>query len=267
MNIKVSLVQMSGFWEKERTIEKMIEKVDEACKSNPDFVVLPEMWNCPYGTKYFREYGEVCTLGESVTLRAMSDVAKKNKTYLFGGSIAELDGDKVYNTCFVFDRDGNIVAKHRKHHLFDVDIKGGMKFKESDVLSAGDSLTTVDTEFGKVGVMICFDLRFGRDFYELNKDGEIGMFIIPAAFNMTTGPRHWELLLRARAVDNQAYILACAPAQDKNAPYQAFGHSTVINPWGDIIDMAEFDEVIINREINLDVINEARTQIPVNRLR
>lgn len=261
MKMKVALVQMSGYFDKDKTIEKMIKKVGEAAEKNPDVIVLPEMWNCPYGTKYFREYGEV--ENNSKSIKAMSELAKKYGVYLFGGTVSELDEDKVYNTCYVFNRQGEIIGKHRKKHLFDVDIEGRMAFRESDVLSPGDKLTVVDTEFGKIAVAVCFDIRFVEDFAVLTKKMGARAFIVPAAFNMTTGPSFWEPIMRGRAIDNQVYVIACAPAQDSDAPYGAYGHSIIVSPWGEVLEVADLDETIIYREIDMDYIDSVRKQIPI----
>lgn len=258
---KIALVQIKGFSDKDKTIEKMRRKVIEAAETGADIIVLPEMWNCPYGTKFFREYGEY--ENDSRSLRELSSLAKETKTYIFGGTIAELDEDKVYNTCYIFDRNGNKIGKHRKHHLFDVDIKGKMRFKESDVLSPGDDITVVDTEFGKIGVAVCYDVRFARDFDIMTKELGAKAFIIPAAFNTTTGPKFWQIIMQGRAVDNQSFIMACAPALDKDAPYDAYGHSCVISPWGEVIKMAGYEESILTAKINMDEVDEARKQIPI----
>ena len=260
MNMKIALIQMTGFFEKEKTIEKMELKVREAAAKGADVVVLPEMWNCPYGTRFFREYGEPSD-GKSVT--KMMELAKELKIYLFGGSVSELENDKVYNTCYVFDRNGSLIGKHRKRHLFDVNIKGKRQFRESDVLSPGDCPTVVDTEFGKIGVAICFDVRFAGDFDYMTKEMGAIMYIIPAAFNMTTGPKFWEKLMVGRSIDNQSFIAACAPALDENAPYDAYGHSIIVNPWGEIVDVKETEETILFEEIDLDMVNDMRSQIPI----
>lgn len=262
MKAKIALVQMTGFFEKEKSIEKMERKVREAAAAGADIVVLPEMWNCPYGTRYFREYGEE---GEGRSYNVMAELAGELGIYLFGGSVSELEGGKVYNTCYVFGRDGKMIAKHRKHHLFDVDIKGGISFRESDVLSAGDSLTVADTEFGRIGVAICFDVRFAADFVRMTDEMGAGIFIIPAAFNMTTGPKHWQKLMVARAIDNQSFVIACAPGLDENAPYSAYGHSIIVDPWGEISAVAGTEEITVYGEIDTDLINEMRKQIPIGK--
>ena len=159
------------------------------------------------------------------------DSAIENKVWIIGGSIPERDGDNVYNTCIVVNPEGSIVAKHRKVHLFDIDVPGKITFKESDTLSAGNQLTVFDTPFCRIGLGICYDMRFPEQ-SQLMKDAGAEMIVFPGAFNLTTGPAHWELLLRGRAVDNQLYVAGVSPARNPSSDYKAWGHSTLVSPWG-----------------------------------
>ena len=158
------------------------------------------------------------------------------------------------------------IGKHRKTHLFDIDVKGGQSFKESDTLTAGNSGTVFDTEFGRMGVMICFDIRFPEFARMMVNDGA-KMIFVPAAFNMTTGPAHWELSFRARALDNQIYMLGCAPARNPAASYISWGHSIFTDPWGRVVDMLDEKEGILIGEIDLDYENEIREQLPLLKAR
>ena len=168
----------------------------------------------------------------------------------------------VYNTSYIFDREGKQIGKHRKVHLFDIDIKGGQTFKESDTLTAGDSDTVFDTEFGKIGVMLCFDIRFPELSRMMVNDGAKVIFV-PAAFNMTTGPAHWELSFRTRALDNQIYMVGCAPARDVSAGYISWGHSIVTDPWGRVIDMLDEKKGILLAELDMDYEEQVREELPL----
>ena len=137
-----------------------------------------------------------------------------------GGTLPELAEDRVYNTCYVFAPDGQLAAKHRKMHLFDIDVAGGQRFMESETLTAGNSVTTFETPWGVVGVCVCFDFRF-TELSELMVLAGAKLVVVPAAFNMTTGPAHWELLFRQRAVDGQCYTVGTSPARDTAAGYVA----------------------------------------------
>ena len=222
-------IQMPTVEDKMKNIKAVRHYLEQIKAQNVDFVVLPEMFCCPYQTEKFPEYAE--EEGGSVW-KALSAYAKEYNIYLVAGSVPEKDDEgHVYNTCYIFDRNGMQIGKHRKTHLFDIDVKDGQSFKESDTLTAGNSGTVFDTEFGRMGVMICFDIRFPEFARMMVNDGA-KMIFVPAAFNMTTGPAHWELSFRARALDNQIYMLGCAPARNPAASYISWGHSIFTDPWG-----------------------------------
>jgi omega-amidase len=188
--------------------------------------------------------------------------AKELKIWIVGGSIPEREGEKVYNTCVIVNEDGDIVGKHRKMHLFDIDVPGKITFKESDSLSPGDSPTVFESPWGMIGVGICYDIRFPEYAMWLRQLGA-RILIYPGAFNMVTGPAHWELLQRARAVDNQLFVAACSPARDETSGgYVAWGHSSVITPWGDVLATCGADEATVTAELDLDSVEAMRDNIP-----
>ena len=258
--IKIAAIQMSTVADKMenvRTVKTYLEKIKD---ENPDFVILPEMFCCPYQTENFPIYAE--KEGEPVW-QQLSGYAKQYGIYLIGGSMPEKDAEgNVYNTSYIFDREGKQIGKHRKVHLFDIDVKGGQTFKESDTLTAGDSDTVFDTEFGKIGVMLCFDIRFPELSRMMVNDGAKVIFV-PAAFNMTTGPAHWELSFRTRALDNQIYMVGCAPARDVSAGYISWGHSIVTDPWGRVIDMLDEKKGILLAELDMDYEEQVREELPL----
>lgn len=206
-------------------------------------------------------------LSPSVTL--LSNLARDLKVWLVGGSVPELEGDQVYNTCFVFGPDGRIVARHRKMHLFDIDVAASdkapaIKFKESDVLSAGNDLTLVDLPWCRAGVGICYDVRFPEYALSLREKGA-KLLIYPGAFNMNTGPAHWSLLARGRAVDTQSYVAMVCPARSANKEdYQAYGHSMVINPWADIVAEAEHEPGVWVVDVDPSEADRIRGQVPTS---
>jgi len=233
--------------------------LDSYSGPDPDFVVLPEIFTCPYDNKCFPQFAES---GEGETYRFLANLARERKAYVIGGSIPELEEGKIYNTSYIFDRGGKLIGKHRKIHLFDIDVQGGQYFKESDVLSPGTQITVFDTEFGKMGVCICFDIRFPDLFIEMRKAGA-KMVFIPAAFNMTTGPAHWETLFRSRALDQQIYVLGCSPARDEKASYVAYGHSILTDPWGSVVCELGAEEGILSAQIDPERVDRVRRQIPL----
>ncbi|MBR3112796.1 MAG: carbon-nitrogen hydrolase family protein [Methanobrevibacter sp.] len=258
--IKLALCQMNVIDNKEENIKTASLMIDKSVSKNADFIVLPEMFNCPYSNDKFIEYGE--EEKDSYTLNKISLLAKKNNVYILAGSIPEKDNGKLYNTSYLFDKAGNIIAKHRKMHLFDIDVKGEITFKESDVLTAGDSFTIAETDFGKIGIGICYDIRFPELARVMVENGALILFY-PGAFNMTTGPAHWELLFRSRALDNQVFCVGVAPALNKDASYHSFGHSIIASPWGEIIAEASEKENLILCEIDLDEIKKVREELPL----
>lgn len=258
--IKIAAIQMptvADKMENVRTVKTYLEKIKD---ENPDFVILPEMFCCPYQTENFPIYAE--KEGGPVW-QQLSGYAKQYGIYLIGGSMPEKDAEgNVYNTSYIFDREGKQIGKHRKVHLFDIDVKGGQTFKESDTLTAGDSDTVFDTEFGKIGVMLCFDIRFPELSRMMVNDGAKVIFV-PAAFNMTTGPAHWELSFRTQALDNQIYMVGCAPARDVSAGYISWGHSIVTDPWGRVIDMLDEKKGILLAELDMDYEEQVREELPL----
>lgn len=258
--IKLALCQMNVIDDKEANIEKATSMINDSADNNADFIVLPEMFNCPYSNDKFIEYGEY--ENESTTLMTISELASENNVYILAGSIPEYEKDNLYNTSYLFDRTGSIIAKHRKMHLFDIDVKDKITFKESDVLTSGENVTVAETEFGKVGIGICYDVRFPELARLMVEDGALILFY-PGAFNMTTGPAHWELLFRSRALDNQAFCVGVAPALNMDASYHSYGHSIVTSPWGEIISQADEKEDIIFCEIDLSEIKKVREELPL----
>ncbi|KAK6339020.1 hypothetical protein TWF696_009816 [Orbilia brochopaga] len=263
--LKLALVQLATGADKAANLARARTKIVEAAKAGANVVVLPECFNSPYGTNFFPQYAESLTPPTaSQSFSALSAIAKETSTYLIGGSIPEVDPttQKLYNTSLVFSPAGELLATHRKIHLFDIDIPGKIRFKESEVLSPGDSMTVVDTEYGKIGLGICYDVRFPELAMTAARKGCFAM-VYPGAFNMTTGPLHWSLLARARAVDNQIYIALCSPARDMNASYHAWGHSMVVDPNGEVMQELEDSEGVILAELSDERIQEVRKGIPV----
>ena len=232
------------------------------CDGTVDLVTLPEMFACPYETKLFPAYAE--EEGGRIWQQC-SALARKYRVYLSAGSIPERDGFCIYNTAYVFNRDGHCIGKHRKAHLFDIDVPG-QYYKESETLSPGNQATVFDTEFGKMGLCICYDMRFPELFRAMVAKGA-KLVIIPAAFNMTTGPAHWELLIRTRAVDNQVFTVATAPARNEKGKYVSWGHSMIAGPWGNVLMQMDAREGYAITEINLGDVSKVRDSMPLLRQR
>ncbi|RKD30569.1 carbon-nitrogen hydrolase family protein [Thermohalobacter berrensis] len=259
--LKVGICQMIITTDKDKNLEKAENMVNKAVEKGAKLVVLPEIFNCPYSNKYFPKFAE--SYPEGRTIKFLSNLAKEKNIYLIGGSIPERDKEgNIYNTSYTFDNKGNILGRHRKVHLFDIDIEGGISFKESDTLSYGKDITVFDTDYGKMGVAICYDIRFPELIRLMALKGA-RIIIIPAAFNMTTGPAHWDPLFKVRALDNQVYMIGAAPARDENSPYVSYGNSIITDPWGSIVNKLDEKEGILVEDLDLGKIDKIRNQLPL----
>jgi omega-amidase len=252
----------------------------------PRLLMLPEIWNAPYAAERFADYaepvpepGSLLSEGPSPSLAVVARLAQRHGVSVIAGSIPERGADgRLYNTATVIAADGRLLAKHRKLHLFDVDVPGGIRFRESDSLTGGDRLTVLAgtgdplatglAEPPGLGLLICYDIRFPE--LALLMQQQLGAAVIacPAAFNTTTGPRHWQLLMRARAVDTQCYVLACSSARPEGGEgYPSYGHSLVVDPWGTVIAEAGTAEQVLHAQLDLAQVALARRAIPTGQQR
>lgn len=259
VSFTVAICQMKVVDDKQANIDKAMAMIRESASNGADMVVLPEMFNCPYDTKKFRAYAEPAE--DSTTLKAVSNAAMNNDIYLVAGSIPELLDGKVYNSCFIFNRNGQILDVYRKMHLFDVDIPG-MVFKESETVTAGNKISIVDTDLTSVGFAICYDIRF-PELFRLMTLKNAGLMVVPGAFNMKTGPAHWKTLIKARAIDNQVYMAVASPAPNYDLSYVAYGHSLMVDPWGKVLCEAGRDEEIIYANIDTTYTDKIRGELPI----
>lgn len=203
-------------------------------------------------------------------LSVIKEIATKHKTWVIGGGIAEIRAEDegnpepktAYNSCAVINPDGDLVSVYRKIHLFDVDIPGGATLMESSATSAGDEILAVDTSIGKVGLSICYDLRFPELYRKLTFEHGAEVLVVPAAFTAHTGAAHWHTLLRARAIENQCWVLAAAQTGRHNDKRHSYGHSLIIDPWGVTRDEIEEGDGIAVAEIDSAFTLLKRTQLP-----
>lgn len=259
-SIKIGICQMVVTLDKKVNQARAQAMIQEAADQHCQMVILPEMFTCPYETKLFPQYAEKYPQGETFTM--LSEVAAREKIVVVGGSVPELGEDnKLYNTSFIFDEQGDLVGRHRKIHLFDVDIPGGTVCNESSILSPGQEMTVLKVAGLTVGFGICYDIRF-PELSRLMALAGASVLIFPAVFGLTTGPAHWELLLRGRAVDNQVFIVGAAPGNGSGVG-QVYGHSAVVDPWGNIMAMAGTEETLLTVEIDLGTIASVREQLPL----
>lgn len=257
--MKLGIIQMAVTNDVLENLEIARRNIRKLARNGAEVITLPEMFCCPYQNDHFVRNAEEA---HGHIWRCMSEAAKENSVYLVAGSMPERDGEHIYNTSFVFSPKGEQIARHRKMHLFDIDVKGGQHFCESDTFSAGDDITVFDTPMGMFGLCICFDMRFPELARIMTLRG-VKMILVPAAFNMTTGPAHWELMLRSRAVDNQVFVAGIAPARDVNASYVSYGHSMVVSPWGKQLVSADETEDSFVIDLDFKEVDQIRGELPL----
>ena len=258
--MKLLQLQTKVFADKTETLNYIEKFIKNTITPEVDFIALPEMFSCPYENKFFPLYAETY---RDTTYKFCQNIAEKYHVYLSAGSIPVINAHgNIFNMAYVFDDNGNEIAHYAKMHLFDIDIANGQYFKESDTLTAGDEIAVFDTKWGKMGICICYDFRF-PELSRLMVDKGAKVIFVPAAFNMTTGPLHWNLMFQSRAVDNQVFTIGTAPAYNKEASYHSWGHSIVVSPWGKILNELDLTENHQITDINLNEVNAVREQLPL----
>jgi deaminated glutathione amidase len=259
--LRVACVQMTSGPDKAANIERAERLVAEAAAAGADLVVLPEKWNAIGPPDVLHAAGEPLEAGESVD--AMSGWAARHGITLVGGSITERrDGrDKLSNTSLVFDRSGELTAVYRKIHLFDVDLPDGTRLRESDTVEPGSVPVVTETRFGTLGLSVCYDLRFPELYRALVDRGAIAL-TIPAAFTLTTGKDHWHVLLRARAIEAQSYVIAAAQTGRHFGQRVSYGHALICDPWGTILSECGEGEGYAIATIDPAVVERVRNSIP-----
>lgn len=224
----------------------------------PGLCLLPEMFQTPYELEELARREEA---PEGPSLAALREAAREAGVHVVGGSFCEKDGPSRYNSAFVVGADGGVLGRHRKIHLFDVSLPQ-VTLQESSVLSAGEAPLVLELPFCRLGVAICYDLRFPAIFERFEALG-VDVVAIPAAFSRTTGRAHWHLLLRTRAVDHQVYLAAACPAPDEGSTYVAYGHSLIVDPWGDVLAELGEDEASTSIPVSAARLETVRRQLPV----
>ncbi len=267
--LKVAAVQMRSVGDLAANLETCRALVGEAAAGGARLVVLPECFSFlgrAEGEKMVA--AEVLETGSGPVMTLLRELATGHGIWIIGGGTPEtVPGDprRAYNTAVVVDPSGRLVTRYRKIHLFDVDIPGGATLRESDGTVAGDQLEVVDIDGVPVGLSICYDLRFPELYRRLVKDLGAQIVVIPAAFTAHTGAAHWHVLMRARAIENQVWVVAAAQWGTHNDKRESYGHSLVVDPWGTIVaERAEGDGVLV-QALDGDLVARRRAQMPCAR--
>jgi predicted amidohydrolase len=264
--VSVAAVQLSSGTDVSSNVETAIGLIHEAADRGAIYVQLPEYFN------YLGPARDQATVAECIpgpTIEKIIDVAKSRRVIIHVGSLLEKspEGTKSYNTSVLIDRDGTIKATYRKIHLFDIDVPDAPTQKESNAIVPGRSVVVANLGDFQLGMTICFDLRF-PELYRMLAVGGATVLAVPAAFNATTGRAHWEVLVRARAIENHAFVIAAAQVGTTAEGIATYGHSMIVGPWGDVLVESKKDGPdVILATIDLEDVARRRSQIDVLQLR
>ena len=258
---KVGLVQMRSGGDPRANLATATAMVDEAARAGAAYVLTPEMTNI-MEVKHDRLFATIVDEEADPTLAAMREAARRHSIYIHLGSLAvKVSPDKAANRSFVIDRRGDVVARYDKIHMFDVDLADGESYRESRNYRAGELAVVTDLPWGRLGVTICYDLRFPALYRALAEAGA-SFFSIPAAFTRQTGEAHWHVLMRARAIENGAFVFATAQGGKHESGRETYGHSLVVDPWGRILAEGGTEPGLILADVDPAQVAAARSRIP-----
>ncbi len=264
--MRVAVVQTNSASERAENVARASALVDQAVNAGAELVLLPEYVTFlgPHS-----RFAEMCEPIPGPSTDLLAAVARRHRIYLHAGSLIEeaTPSGRFYNTSTLFDPQGELIATYRKIHLFDVNVPGQVMETESAAVLPGDSLTLATLPEITLGLSLCFDLRFPEMYRQLAVAGAEA-FVVPAAFTRATGHAHWEVLLRARAIENHAYVLAAAQYGRDAAGLWRHGRSMIIDPWGQLLAQApEEGEMVLVADIRRDLVLRRRREMPVLALR
>jgi len=261
---KISCIQMTSGNNVADNLKQAEKWINAAVAQGAECVVLPEMFAL-MGVEpaVMLQHKEI--MGSGVIQDFLAKMAAKNHLWIVGGTlpIASSDENKVYAACLVFDNYGDCVARYDKMHLFDVKIAlSGETYSESNQIIPGDRITVVNTPFGKLGIAVCYDLRFPEMFRRMHAEA-VEIIVVPSAFTYATGLAHWEILLRARAIENLCYVAAAGQTGVHANQRKTYGHSMIIAPWGNVLAVLPEEQGIVTAEIDLAAQRKIREEFPV----
>jgi predicted amidohydrolase len=258
---KVGLVQMRSGVDPKINLATALASIEEAAGAGAAYVLTPEMTNI-MELKREKLFASITDEERDPTLAAIREAARKLSIYIHVGSLAvKASPDKAANRSFLIDRRGDVVARYDKIHMFDVDLANGESYRESRNYRAGELAVVADLPWGRLGVTVCYDLRFPALYRALAEAGA-SFFSIPAAFTKQTGEAHWHVLMRARAIENGCFVFAAAQGGMHENGRETFGHSLVVDPWGQIVAEAGTEPGVILAEIDPAQVAAARSRIP-----
>src|SRR6202166_4124149 len=258
---KVALIQMRSGLEPEANLTAVLAGVDEAKRGGADYVQTPEMTNV-LENKRERLFTKIFSEEHDPTLATVREVARKLSIYVHLGSLAvKASPEKAANRSFLIDRKGDIAARYDKIHMFDVDLANGDSYRESSNYRAGELAVVADLPWGRLGLTICYDLRFPALYRALAEAGAT-FLAVPSAFTVRTGEAHWHTLLRARAIENGSFVFAAAQGGRHENGRDTYGHSLVVDPWGNILAEGGIEPGVVLAPVDLAAVAAARGRVP-----
>ena len=258
---KVGLLAMRSGRDPQANLDALLAGIDQAKRGGADYVQTPEMTNI-MEVKRDRLFANIFAEESDPTLATLREVARKLGIFVHIGSLAiKASPEKAVNRSFLIDRKGDVAARYDKIHMFDVDLAGGESYRESNTYRAGELAVVSDLPWGRLGLTVCYDLRFPALYRALAEAGA-SFFAIPAAFTRQTGEAHWHVLLRARAIENGCFVLAAAQGGKHENGRETFGHSLVVDPWGRIVAEGGTEPGVVMAEIDPAEVAAARAKIP-----
>ena len=258
--VTIGICQLKQDLDISSNIQKSADMAEMAAGNGASIAVLPEMFLCPYEPFYIKK----ALKSSEYAIDVLRKTALRNRIYIVAGSVPWSRGEaKPYNRAFVINPAGEEIFFHDKMHLFDCDPPGGAKVVESATVQAGNTLGAFKTPWGMCSVIVCYDIRF-TSLTQLLADMGVRILFIPAAFSMTTGPAHWEMLVRMRAMELQGYVAGVQPARNKEFNYIPYGHSIVAGPFGEVIaDLGEGESLSVI-EIDLNECDNIKKRFPLH---
>lgn len=258
-SILAAAVQLTSSSDKKENYQKAAHYIQKAAEAACRLVVLPEHWEWLGPPEQKREAAEPI---KGPSIQWVQKLAKQHQCWIAAGSITEVNGKKPpYNAGVVIHPDGTIGKPYRKIHLFDAQVQHG--HRESEHVSPGSEIVVENLGWGRLGYSICYDVRFPELYRQLAAKGA-ELLVIPSNFTAVTGPPHWEVLVRARAIENQCFVIAADQTGMTGAGWEAHGHSMIVDPWGEVLAMAGREEGIITAQLDLNKLTEVRKKMPVH---
>jgi deaminated glutathione amidase len=261
LSFNAAMIQMRSGLDPAANLAAALELINEAEGAGADYVLTPEMTNI-LAAKREQLFAKIVAEEKDATLATLRDVARKLAIYIHIGSLAiKASPEKAANRSFLIDRRGEVAARYDKIHMFDVDLAGGESYRESNTYRPGELAMVADLPWGRLGLTVCYDLRFPALYRALAEAGA-SFLAIPSAFTRQTGEAHWHVLQRARAIENGCFVFAAAQGGEHENGRETYGHSLVVDPWGRILAEGGTEPGVVMAQIDPSEVVAARSRIP-----